>query len=207
MLYRCKTCSGYGYLLARGDYVTYEKFRDIIKQEPREIYRLLFKLVWYLGLKSQEVLRIRPIDINIPHSAERLAKYGIPPGTTDSIRIFRYTNDWRILPLPKWLKEEILDYASRLNIQSDGRIFARNRTTVFQRLNIYGNTIGEKRKIGVESLRKGFGIWYLAEGGHVEDLMLIYGHKEIQRTQSYLALDARRAILNFVEFQSSHPST
>jgi hypothetical protein len=201
----CKTCKGYGYLLAKGDYVTYEKFQEILTKEPKEMYRLAFKLVWYLGLKNQEVLGIRTMDIIVQSSSEMLAKTGIPPETTDAIRVFRSARTApRTLPLPKWLKEEILDYASRENIKKDQPIFNRDRTTVFQRLSKYGKTIGGKKNVSTMSLRKGFGVWYMDEGGRVEDLTSIFAQSEISLTEEFLHVDEQKAIKNLAEFHKIH---
>jgi hypothetical protein len=196
----CKTCGGYGYLLAHGDYITYEQFNSIIQAEKLELFRLLYKTVWYLGLRISEVLVIRPKHINVPQDSIRLQKHGMPAGT-DTIRITRTSGQQRYLPLPKWLKQEILDYVRRAGIKDEDRIFARHRTTLAQHLGRYGFTIGGKTRVSVEALRRGFGIWYLSKGGHIEDLKVIYDQSQISLTQSYLAIDGRAALTNFAKFQ------
>lgn len=199
----CKTCGGYGYLLAHGDYVTYDQFTNIIQAEKIELFRLLYKTIWYLGLRLNEVLVVRPMDINAPKDSARLQKQGVTPGA-DTIKITRPHRHQRILPLPKWLKQEILDYVRSANIKDDERIFGRHRTTVFQHLSSYGYSIGGKTKIGPETLRRGFGIWYLSKGGHIEDLKVIYDQSQITLTQNYLAIDGRAAMVNLLKFHQEN---
>jgi hypothetical protein len=200
----CKTCGGYGYLLCKGNYITYEMFQQMLQKEESERFRILFKVLWYLGLKNMEALSIKIKDINLPGDAERLAKYGIPVGSVDVIRVWRKKGRFRPLPLPKWLKEEILEYARKWNIKDDQLFFDRHRTSVYYQLAKHGYSVGGKTKINSDTVRRGFGIWYLSEGGHLEDLQLIYDHSVITLTQNYLAIDGRRAIQNFVNFQKAH---
>lgn len=145
------------------------------------------------------------MDIIVQSNTEILAKTGIPPGTTDAIRVYRSARSApRTLPLPKWLKEEILDYAAKENIKKDEPIINRNRTTVFQRLSKYGKTIGGRKSVSMESLRKGFAVWFLDEGGSVEDLKSIFALSQISLTEEFLRTDEKKAIKNLAHFHNRH---
>ena len=121
-----------------------------------------------------------------------------------SNRVWATPTRARYLPLPQWLKEEILAYVKSKGIKENELIFDRDRTTVYQRLSSYGNALGGKKKIGSDALRKSFGIWYLPEGGRLEDLQKIYSHNLIGQIQAYLAIDGITALKNFIEFQRTH---
>ena len=82
------------------------------------------------------------------------------------------------------------------NTSSDEIIFKRDRTTLYDRLASYGYTVGKRKKIGPDAVRRGFGICYLAEGGHINELQKIYGHSTIELTQRYLEIDGRDAVKN-----------
>lgn len=167
------------------------------------MYRLFIKLVWYLGLKSGEAIKVKPGEINIPTDKAKLEKHA-RNGEINSLRVWRTPTRARVLPLPEWLKNEILTYAKNKGIKDDEPIFKRNRTTIFQRLSSYGSAIGGNKKIGTDAIRKGFGIWYLAEGGRLEDLQEIFGHNQMNQTVVYLGIDGRTALKNFIKFQEQH---
>ena len=166
----CDTCGGYGYLLAKGDYITPEKFQTILESEKKPMYRIIYKLIWHLGLKNGEILKIRPCDID----AVAPERFDMDTGT-HTLRVFRKKHS-RALPLPKWLMNEILEFVKEENTSSDEIIFKRDRTTLYDRLASYGYTVGKRKKIGPDAVRRGFGICYLAEGGHINELQKIYGH-------------------------------
>ncbi len=177
-----------------GDYITFEKFSQIVRDEPEQRYKLLFSTIWYLGLRVSEALSLRPCDIDPVKPSE------LGYSCNHVIRVWRKRGKFEILPLDDDLHLWLLSYVEVFKIEPEDRIFQRNRTTVYQRLTKYGYTVGGKKKIHPHALRRGFGIWYRANGGALEDLQLVYSHTALAMTLHYIGLDKTRAFNNLAGF-------
>lgn len=178
-----------------GDYITYDRFQEIVAQEPKQIYKLLFSTIWHLGLRVSEALALRPMDI------DPVKPKDIGVDCDHTIRIWRKRGKFEILPLDSNLALWLLSYAELKKIAPDGKIFPRNRTTVYQRLSEhYGYTVGGKKKVHPHALRRGFGVWYRSQGGQLEDLQRVYSHTQLAMTLHYVGVDNTRAFNNLSAF-------
>lgn len=177
-----------------GDFITYDRFKEIVAEEPKQVYKLLFSTIWHLGLRVSEALSLRPMDID----AVKPSDIGV--NCDHTIRVWRKRGKFEILPLNPDMALWLLSYAECKKIAPEARIFNRNRTTVYQRLTKYGYTVGGKKKVHPHALRRGFGVWYRANGGALEDLQRIYSHTALAMTLHYVGVDNTRAFNNLAAF-------
>lgn len=168
-----------------------------MQKESKQVYKLLFTTIWYLGLRVSEALSLRPCDIDAVKPSE------LGYSCQHTVRIWRKRGKFEILPLDDDLHLWLMSYVCSKKVEPEARIFPRDRTTVYQRLIQYGFTVGGKKRIHPHALRRGFGIWYRANGGALEDLQQVYSHTSLGMTLHYIGIDKSRAFNNLSRFYQS----
>lgn len=185
--------------IPEGDYITFDTFQKIVDKEPQRNYKLIFSMLWYMGLRVSECLNIKRQDIDKekPESVDL-------PKNTHTVAIWRKNNHFAMLPLPPFLYSEIMKYCKDYKIAREQKLFQITRTAVYLRLTNYGFTIGGKKRIHPHALRKGFGIWLRSKGGlSMEHLQRAYSHESMQTTIRYLGLDRSKAISDIANYYNS----
>ena len=187
-----------------GAYIPHEQVQEIIEAQDDGLYRHLFETMYGLGLRVSEAVGddtpghekpgIRPCDIDPVKPSD------VGLECKHVIRIWRKRGKFEILPLPDKLFRSLAEYAKVSQCENESRLFARDRTTVYQHLAKYGRTVDGRFKIGCHVLRRSAGVYWRSQGMPIEDIQQVYSHENMAQTMQYIGLDKRRAFNNFARF-------
>ena len=154
-------------------------FLKLIKNTPKEKYKLAFLLVFGAGMRISEVVKLEKRDVEFDKKFIRIRQ---GKGGKD-----------RVVPLPKGFKKKHLDllpinltdralrYAFRLSC---------NRAKLFD----------TKPELHFHSLRHGFGSHLANKGVPIHHIRTLMGHSNISTTNVYLEMNPRLAIKSYEEY-------
>lgn len=115
---------------------TQNRFEEVMQYETKSIYQLLFRLLFYSGIRSGEILALTPedicrdeaaIDINKNYAVVDQIEYFLTPKTERSIRK---------VTIPPSLHADLLEYIDSIYIEPEERIFYFRRTAISKELQI-----------------------------------------------------------------------
>lgn len=167
---------------------------------------LLFNIFWQTGARVSEILTLRPIDvadagIQMVTLKQRLSKKRRKPTGTWVERpkpLLTKQISRRSIPIKPELNAEIKEYAFDTRMQPDDKFFPITPRRVEQILDDLGKKCNiTYKKLHPHLFRHGFAVNYVNQGGTIDRLKKILGHKYIQTTMVYLQLsdsDLRRDI-------------
>nr|WP_294805630.1 site-specific integrase [uncultured Nitrososphaera sp.] len=178
----------------QGDYITYDTFQTIVREERHRHYKLMFTIMWWLGLRISEVLRIKPEDVDCANPQQ----VGMGRDVKHCIRIWRKRNKFSMLSLTKALRDEIMKFVRDFHIHADQTIFKIKKRAVQKRLAQKGFTIGGRKRIHPHALRRGFGVWMVSNGTPMNVIQQIYSHEKLSMTHHYLNMEQAQAMGEFV---------
>lgn len=171
----------------RLDFWTIDEFNHFMEYITDESQRIVFKTLYYTGMRCGELLALTPDDIDLDKGIIQITKTYVhlkgrtivtPPKTENSIRA---------VPIPEFLRMELQEYLARIfDLQHDERIFPYSDDCLYkwikkgcQAAGIPHMRIHALRHSHVSLLiNMGFSAMLIAEriGDNVEMVNRIYGH-------------------------------
>ena len=203
--------------MVEGDYITKEQYDVIIKKEKDLTFKLVYKLMWQLGLRVGEivgtVIQNPQWDKHGPNSAtcgekwlrslpgiilediDRVKAKDIGLPCLHTIHIHRKRHKEEDLPLPQELYKEIKEYQKARGILPNTPLFPVHRSTVYVRLSKFGRTISGKKPIHPHALRRGMGVYETAvKGTPLQEMQALYGHTKAAMTFHYIGMERIEAL-------------
>jgi integrase len=158
------------------DYITVDKFDEIVSREPDEMYRLLWNCLWYFAPRIEEMLS---------RKVEHVRDGGLA--------IWRSKNNtFSIIPGPPWLMEELQAYIAKNDLKEGDLLFPRKRATINYRLKkFYGFVLSGQKPVHPHAFRRGRGIYLLDHDYNTYDMQCIYGHESSETTSRYLGKEEK----------------
>lgn len=179
-------------------YPTLEEKPHVTEDEARAIWssgkqphiRMLFKLLWFTGLRIGEALQLTPKDIErrdfdftlLVHT-EKLPKdkkyHKVNAPTIDR------------LPLPRQFGLELMEYCLNENLRSGDLLFPRHRSTYFRQTRICARNAGIERwrELHPHMFRHGFVYDRAKAGVHPYILTKLARHRNLRTTMEYFHPD------------------
>ena len=183
---------------------TKDQYESVIKKEKNLGYYIAFEILYWTGMREGEMLALTPADI-LPEHKICINKTFTRVNGEDLFTDPKTEKSERIIDIPTFLYNEVMDYISRLyGIKENERIFYFTKSGLSKHLNRDAEQAGVE-KIRVHDLRHshasllidmGYNIFAISERlGHekVSTTMDIYGHLfPNRRTEMIKALDGLR---------------
>ncbi len=139
---------------------------------------LIFKMIYYLGIRNGELLTIKFEDINI--------KEGIIKIKSEKKRKGMIAE--RLQPIPKELKIPLESYLN-INRNIDGLMFNITTCRVWQLMKQYiKRTTIKKTKVTVHTLRHSYATHIYEKTGNIQLIKSLLGHESIATTSIYTHL-------------------
>lgn len=202
------------------DYITYSQFQQMVKEEPDQMWKLLYRYMWAFMLRVSEVVGQDTHDVKAIKAyrkennanPKKLKWQGPIPGIrpcdiTDApqnklLRVYRKHGKFDMLPFPKsdpTLWADSVKYYVDKGLKPEQRLFPRSRRTVLTKMQLYGKTVGGQTAIHPHALRRGGGINFRDKGGKIEVLQVVYNHEKMSQTFDYLGRDKKAALEEFAK--------
>ena len=212
------------------DYITYQQYRKMLKNEPDPAMKLCYRYIWTFMLRvseavGQSIMDVQQIEAYRKRYKAKKAKLkwaGAIPGirmididavspkeaglsARHTLRVHRKMGKFEILPFNDLqLYNDTLKYAKEhdLDVQPTQRLFPFYRQDVLQAMNKHGLTVGGQTKIHPHALRRGGGVYMRSRGKmDIEHLQAVYSHTNLAQTLAYIGIDKRAAFNKFAQAQ------
>ena len=208
------------------DYITFEQYQKMLKDEPDPRMRLCYRYIWTFMLRVSEAVGQAPSDV------EQIQRYrkenkttrkiwhgalpGIRPVDIDAItakeaglnskhtlRVYRKMGKFEILPFnDDKLFNDTATYIGGYGISKSDRLFPYFRSAVLFAMQKHGFTVGGQTRIHPHALRRGGGVYLRSTGKlDIEELQAVYSHQNLSQTLAYIGIDKRKAFNRFAQAQ------
>ncbi len=147
---------------------------------------LLMRLLWRTGLRIDELLHVRPSDLEYDNKM---------------IRIVKVKNDrQRRIPIDTWTLSLVQEYIGDYDIDNDRPIFQISQQRVRAIVRRYGRIIN--KDVSPHTFRHSYAINMVRQGCDIRRLQLLLGHSSMATTVIYLQFndDDLRDIYDRVSF-------
>lgn len=148
------------------DYITFDEYKDFLtkintKTKTGLQKRLVVRLLFETGIRSEELLHITKNDMN-----------------GNEIKIYGKGRRERIVKVSDWLMDEINLFAK----------YKTNRLFEFEYKNLYTKvqTLSKDKKITPHMFRRGYAKYCHDKGVSIYDISLSMGHSSIETTAAYI---------------------
>lgn len=158
--------------------ISEEEFLKLIKDTPKDHYKVAFLLGFGAGLRVSEVVKLEKRDIDIDEKKIFIRQ---SKGSKD-----------RVVPLPKGFKKKHLDYIPI-------SLGVRGLQKSFKRIAGVAGLLENKPDLHFHSLRHGFASQLARKGVPIHYIRTLLGHSNISTTNVYLELNPNDAIKSYEE--------
>ncbi len=147
---------------------------------------LLIRVLWQTGIRLDELLHMRPCDLEYDNKMLRIVK--------------AKGNKQRRIPIDTWTLSLLQNYIGDYDIDNDRPIFPISQQRARVIVKRYGKTIG--KDVHPHTFRHSYAINMVRQGCDIRRLQLFLGHSSIATTAIYLQFndDDLRDIYDRVSF-------
>ncbi|MEM1804917.1 MAG: tyrosine-type recombinase/integrase [Nanopusillaceae archaeon] len=148
-------------------YITFDEFNRLLSFVKKKRDKLILLLLFYTGVRVSELVNLKKEDI--------LIKEGF-------IRVYGKGGKERMIPIPKFLIEELNNYIQTLK---DEKLFNISTRQVERIVKKYAKLANINKKVTPHVLRHSLATMLLSNGVDIRYIQEILGHSSLSITQIY----------------------
>ncbi|MEM0379509.1 MAG: tyrosine-type recombinase/integrase [Nanopusillaceae archaeon] len=148
-------------------YITFDEFNHLLSFVKKKRDKLILLLLFYTGVRVSELVNLKKEDV--------LIKEGF-------IRVYGKGGKERMIPIPKFLIEELNSYIQNLK---DEKLFNISTRQVERIVKKYAKLANINKKVTPHVLRHSLATMLLSNGVDIRYIQEILGHSSLSITQIY----------------------